>query len=105
MASCKAIILDAISQATHLWQARLDVIAVLLATRSYRETMFRLKQVTGFGVTGFMAKEVMEELVPWLPAEFFLDRDAYFPCGHGPRRSLVLLEQASTGELSLSFQF
>ena len=55
----KAMILDAISQATHLWQARLDVIAVLLATRSYRETLFRLKQVTGFGGTGFMAKEIV----------------------------------------------
>lgn len=70
-----------------LWNAAERVVAVLTETRSWERACAVLRQVEGFGGSGFMAKEVLQDYLLCRPKAA---RDAltWTPVGPGARRGL-----------------
>mmetsp|Transcript_34561 Transcript_34561/g.78145 ORF Transcript_34561/g.78145 Transcript_34561/m.78145 type:complete len:526 (-) Transcript_34561:139-1716(-) len=78
---------------TSLWSARHELTRIAQETRSWRRLIDELRggksKISGFGGTGFMAKEVMLDALstPQL-SSLIEDRDEWCPCGPGARRGL-----------------
>jgi hypothetical protein len=90
-----------------LWNAREDIAAIALSTRSWRATGERLMEQPGFGGTGFMTKEVMQDVMQTPVLHDAIDRDTWCPVGPGAQRGLNrlsgrLLSKRTSFETSLS---
>lgn len=71
-----------------IWKAAFCIVSAVRATNSWEAAASVLRRVKGYGGTGFMAKEVLQDacLTPLLrDAE---DLDTWSPCGPGARRGL-----------------
>ena len=73
---------------TPLWKRR-DVIGnVALKCKSWRKTAIALQSIRGFGGTGFMAKEVLQDVMQTPVLRDAIDRNTWCPAGPGARRGL-----------------
>lgn len=71
-----------------LWEAREDLACLALATRSWRQTAERMRTLPGFGGTGFMAKETLQDVMQTPVLRGAVDRNTWCPAGPGARRGL-----------------
>lgn len=74
----------------NLWEARKDICKIAKETNSWEQTASRLRQIQGFGGTGFMAKETLLDTMHcafWengLPSDYW----NWTPIGPGARRGI-----------------
>lgn len=73
---------------TPLWAARERLAATALRTASWRSVAAELRRLPGFGGTGFLAKEVLQDVIRTPVLENAVDRDTWCPAGPGARRGL-----------------
>lgn len=73
---------------TPLWNLREGIAQVALDTRSWRETARLMRGLSGFGGTGFMTKEVLQDVMHTPVLECAVDRNSWCPAGPGARRGL-----------------
>lgn len=73
---------------TPLWRCKDDLGKVATETQSWRATADRLKQLPGFGGTGFMMKEVLQDAMQTPVLKDAFDRNSWCPAGPGARRGL-----------------
>ena len=71
-----------------LWDARNKLARVATTTNSWRLSAEALRQLPGFGGTGFMAKEVLQDLMQTQVLGEAVDRNTWCPAGPGARRGL-----------------
>jgi len=71
-----------------LWQVRDRLAHIAEATRSWRATADALRAMPGFGGTGFMAKETLQDVIHTPVLASAIDRDEWCPAGPGARRGL-----------------
>lgn len=71
-----------------VWEARKAIIAAYEKEHRWEHAASALREVPGFGGTGFMAKEVLQDcmLTSWMIGA--VDADTWSPCGPGARRGL-----------------
>lgn len=67
------------------------LVKVIEETNSWKEAMTCLREVTGFGGTGFMAKEVLLDAMLTPVLREARDKQTWSPCGPGARKGLNLL--------------
>ncbi len=79
-----------------LWDRAPAVVAAIQETRRWEAGYRVLYDVRGFGGTGFMAKEVLQDYLLWLPFEV-KDAATWTPVGPGARRGLNRLLGRSLG--------
>lgn len=73
---------------TPLWEARERLARIAEETRSWRATAVALRQLPGFGGSGFMAKETLQDAIHTPVLCEAIDRDEWCPAGPGARRGL-----------------
>ena len=73
---------------TPLWEAREELAEVAVGTRSWRATAERMRRLPGFGGTGFMTKEVLQDVMQTPVLADAIDRNSWCPAGPGARRGL-----------------
>lgn len=71
-----------------LWRARDQLADVATRTQSWRATANALRTFAGFGGTGFMAKETLQDAIRTPVLAGATDRDVWCPAGPGARRGL-----------------
>lgn len=71
-----------------LWSARDELAHVALETRSWRATAEAMRRMPGFGGTGFMTKEVLQDVMQTRVLGDAIDRNTWCPAGPGARRGL-----------------
>ncbi len=90
---------------TPLWEAREGLGRVAVGTQSWRATAELLRSMPGFGGTGFMAKEVLQDAMHTPVLRRAVDRNSWCPAGPGARRGLNRLARrdlnASASEAQL----
>lgn len=72
---------------SELWKAAHFITEKLWSTKKWEEAFRVLSRVPGFGGSGFMAKEVLQDYLLWLPWEP-TDAATFTPLGPGGRRGL-----------------
>ena len=69
-----------------------DVAKTALKGRSYKQTINFLRNIKGFGGTGFYAKEILLDVVSCITesgiSNFFNDLENWSPVGPGARRGM-----------------
>jgi hypothetical protein len=73
---------------TPLWEAKDQLGRVAAETQSWRATAERMRQMPGFGGTGFMTKEVLQDVMQTPVLQGAVDRNSWCPAGPGARRGL-----------------
>jgi hypothetical protein len=73
---------------TPLWQAKEEIGQVAVQSQSWRSTAEFMRTLPGFGGTGFMAKEVLQDVIHTPVLAEASDRDLWCPAGPGARRGL-----------------
>lgn len=73
---------------TPLWERKDQLASVASTTRSWKKTADALRVLPGFGGTGFMAKEVLQDAIHTPVLCHATDRDTWCPAGPGARRGL-----------------
>lgn len=73
---------------TPLWEARDHLASVAAATVSWQSVAIELRKLPGFGGTGFMAKEVLQDAIHTPVLSGATDRNTWCPAGPGARRGL-----------------
>ena len=71
-----------------LWEVKDEIAEIALQTRSWRETAERLMKMPGFGGTGFMTKETLQDVIQTPVLSDATDRNSWCPAGPGARRGL-----------------
>lgn len=71
-----------------LWSMKETISQVALDTRSWRETARALTAIPGFGGTGFMAKETLQDVMQTPVLKNAIDRNSWCPAGPGAQRGL-----------------
>jgi hypothetical protein len=71
-----------------IWSARSELASTALETRSWRAVAQQLRRFPGFGGTGFMAKEVLQDAMQTPVLRDAIDRNTWCPAGPGARRGL-----------------
>lgn len=71
-----------------LWQARRNIIQAYKEHDRWEDAAGALMRVEGFGGTGFMAKEVLQDCMLTAFMAGAADRETWSPCGPGARRGL-----------------
>lgn len=71
-----------------LWKARDRLAKIAADTRSWRATAEALRVLPGFGGSGFMAKETLQDAIQTPALAAVTDRDKWCPAGPGARRGL-----------------
>ena len=71
-----------------LWVRRDQLAEVAISTSSWRKTGELLMQLPGFGGTGFMAKETLQDVMQTPVLRNATDRNIWCPAGPGARRGL-----------------
>lgn len=67
---------------------RHELAEIATSTRSWRATAHRLGALPGFGGTGFMAKEVLQDVMQTPVLAHAVDRNTWCPAGPGAQRGL-----------------
>lgn len=90
---------------TPLWKAREKLGLIATRTRSWRATAEHMRRMLGFGGTGFLTKEVLQDVLHTPVLADAVDRNTWCPAGPGARRGLNRLAgrdlRASVGEPKL----
>ena len=73
---------------TPLWEARDAIAAAARQTRSWRLVAREMRELPGFGGTGFMTKEVLQDAMHTPVLRDVVDRNDWCPAGPGARRAL-----------------
>lgn len=73
---------------TPLWASRNHLAYVANETSSWKCVADVLRTLPGFGGTGFMAKEVLQDVIHTPVLRSAIDRDLWCPAGPGARRGL-----------------
>lgn len=71
-----------------VWQSRFQLASVAQQTQSWRLVAERLRMLPGFGGTGFLAKEVLQDVMQTPVLRNANDRNTWCPAGPGARRGL-----------------
>lgn len=71
-----------------LWEVREKLGLIALQTRSWRATAECMRQMPGFGGTGFLTKEVLQDVIQTPVLASAVDRNTWCPAGPGARRGL-----------------
>jgi hypothetical protein len=82
---------------TPLWQSRDELGNVASRTRSWRITAEKMRCLPGFGGTGFMTKEVLQDVMQTPVLSGAIDRNTWCPAGPGARRGLGRLSGRNLG--------
>lgn len=74
----------------NLWEAAPRLVEIFDKSQRWELVLSHLKNYNGFGGTGFMAKEVLQDAMftSAMPREQVVDRFTYSPAGPGARRGL-----------------
>jgi hypothetical protein len=73
---------------TPLWKKKDDIGAIALSQKSWEGTADALRRLSGFGGTGFMAKEVLQDVMQTPVLRDAIDRNTWCSAGPGARRGL-----------------
>jgi 5-hmdU DNA kinase-like protein len=73
---------------TPLWKVREEIGELAAQTKSWRATAERMRRLPGFGGTGFMTKEVLQDVMQTPVLNAAVDRNTWCPAGPGARRGL-----------------
>ena len=73
---------------TPLWEAREALGRLAVETQSWRAAADSMRRLPGFGGTGFMAKEVLQDAMQTPVLRHAVDRNSWCPAGPGARRGL-----------------
>jgi hypothetical protein len=76
-----------------IWNARSQLASTALETRSWRAVAQQLRRLPGFGGTGFMTKEVLQDAMQTPVLRDAVDRNTWCPAGPGARRGLNRIHQ------------
>ncbi|WP_374407399.1 nucleotide kinase domain-containing protein [Pelagerythrobacter sp.] len=71
-----------------LWERREVIARVALETRRWEPVAVEMRRLPGFGGTGFMAKEVLQDVMHTRVLANARDRNTWCPAGPGARRGL-----------------
>jgi hypothetical protein len=73
-----------------LWKSVLNIANRIEDTQSWKAGYLLMNRLSGFGGTGFMAKEVLQDYLLWRSATYgpLLDEYSFTPVGPGARRGL-----------------
>src|SRR5688572_17047973 len=71
-----------------VWAARAELAETALRTKSWRLVAERLRLLPGFGGSGFMTKEVLQDTMQTPVLRDASDRNSWCPAGPGARRGL-----------------
>lgn len=71
-----------------IWDARSELATAASKTRSWRAVAERLRLFPGFGGTGFMTKEVLQDVMQTPVLWDAIDKNTWCPAGPGARRGL-----------------
>ncbi len=78
---------------TPLWAARERLASLALLTQSWEKVGAELRALPGFGGTGFMTKEVLQDVMQTPVLSGAIDRNTWCPAGPGARRGLNRIHQ------------
>lgn len=78
-----------------LWRKREDIAAIAAATARWEMVASAMRALPGFGGTGFMTKEVLQDVMHTSVLRHAVDRDTWCPAGPGARRGLNRLHDRS----------
>jgi hypothetical protein len=78
---------------TPLWKAREELGRVAVQSQSWRATAEQMRRLPGFGGTGFMTKEVLQDTMHTPVLSGAIDRNTWCPAGPGARRGLNRLSE------------
>jgi hypothetical protein len=84
---------------TPLWEAREELGQLAIESRSWRATAERMRSLPGFGGTGFMTKEVLQDAMQTPVLRHAIDRNSWCPAGPGARRGLNRLTGRQLGSV------
>ncbi|MCI0561093.1 MAG: putative DNA base hypermodification protein [Nitrososphaera sp.] len=84
---------------TPLWNARKDIAYVSKETQSWRLTADAMRKLPGFGGTGFMTKEVLQDVMQTPVLRHAVDRNSWCPAGPGARRGLNRIHGRPIGKM------
>jgi len=74
-----------------LFVKREEVVEIAQDTKSWKAVFEYLKEFEGFGGTGFMAKEVLQDTMFTAVLQDCIDADTWSPCGPGATRGIEIL--------------
>lgn len=78
---------------TPLWAARERLASLAMSTQSWERVGAELRTLPGFGGSGFMAKEVLQDVMHTPVLSGATDRNSWCPAGPGARRGLNRIYQ------------
>lgn len=81
----EVVVVDYLSK---LWDKRQGIASAMALGQSWKTAYDILFTVPGFGGSGFMAKEVLQDFLMVYPNLSVLDRDTWTPMGPGARRGM-----------------
>ena len=73
---------------TPLWESREELAEIANETRRWGAVAARMRTMPGFGGTGFMTKEVLQDVIQTPVLSNATDRNSWCPAGPGARRGL-----------------
>jgi len=73
---------------TPFWDKCPDLVAIARDTRRWKAVAKEMMKLKGFGGTGFMTKEVLQDAIHTPVLSDCIDRDTWCPIGPGARRGL-----------------
>ncbi len=71
-----------------VWDHRNELAVIASRKKSWRAVAERLRSIPGFGGTGFMAKEILQDLMHTPVLRNAIDQNTWCPAGPGARRGL-----------------
>ncbi len=78
---------------TPLWADRDRLAGIASSTQSWKAVAMAMRGLPGFGGTGFMVKEVLQDVIQTPVLACAVDRNAWCPAGPGARRGLNRIYQ------------
>jgi hypothetical protein len=81
-----------------IWENRHRLAEIAKTTRRWRDFLESLSGLPGFGGTGFMAKEVGQDLIHTPVLRDVVDRDSWCPAGPGAQRGLNRIHGRPVGK-------
>lgn len=82
---------------TPLWDRRERLARIAAETRSWEAVASEMRGMPGFGGTGFMTKETLQDALQTPALSSAVDRDTWCPAGPGARRGLNRLYERPLG--------
>ncbi|MBE5074230.1 hypothetical protein IM511_07915 [Erythrobacteraceae bacterium E2-1 Yellow Sea] len=78
---------------TPLWAARERLASIAMSTQSWEQVAAEMRTLPGFGGTGFMTKEALQDVMQTPVLSGAIDRNSWCPAGPGARRGLNRIYQ------------